>query len=354
MSTYDIAVYPGDGIGIEVIGQAVRALRALEETFGFTLNMTDYKWGHRYWTETGEIVPDDYLEILQDYEAIFLGALGDPLNLPDHVTLVPLIQMRQRFDQYVCLRPSTLLPGVRSPLADKEAGDIDIMVVRENSEGEYVNMGGVFKQDRPEESTLQTALHTRKGVERILEYAFGLAQERRQHLTLATKSNAQKYGMVMWDRIFAEMALDYPDIETDKFHIDALCMNFVRWPEKYDVVVGSNLFGDILSDIGGAIAGSLGLSPSANINPERTYPSLFEPVHGSAPDIVGQGIANPIAAMRSAAMMLDFLGEREAARLLDRVVFEQLADGEVRTPDIGGGATTVEVTDDLIARIKAS
>ena len=202
MRTYDIAVYAGDGIGIEVIAESVRALRALAEAFGdFKLSFADFDWGSRYWRETGRVVPDDYLEILKDHDAIFLGALGDPQNVPDHITLVPLIQMRQRFDQYVCLRPSTLLPGVKSPLASKEAGDIDIMVVRENSEGEYVSMGGNFKVGTPDESALQTAMHTRKGVERILHYSFKLAQKRRNHLTLATKSNAQKFGMVMWDRI---------------------------------------------------------------------------------------------------------------------------------------------------------
>lgn len=354
MRDYRIAVYAGDGIGIIVIDEALRVAHALEDVFGgFKLALTDFNWGSRYWRETGEIAPPDYIDILRDYEAILLGALGDPLHVPDHITLVPLIQMRQQFDQYVCLRPSTLLPGVQSPLVDKGPGEIDIMVVRENSEGEYVNMGGAFKVGQPEETTLQTALHTRKGVERILRYAFELARKRRKHLTLATKSNAQKYGMVMWDRILAEMASDYPDVATDKFHIDALCMNFVRWPERYDVVVGSNLFGDILSDIGGAIVGSLGLSPSANINPERINPSLFEPVHGSAPDIVGKGIANPIAAFRSVAMMLDFLGEADAAQRLDQVILDNLEAGAVRTPDIGGSATTTQVTDDIIARIKA-
>lgn len=355
MRTYDIAVYAGDGIGIEVIDESVRMLRALADAFGgFRLSFTGFDWGSRYWRRTGQVAPDDYLEILKDYDVVFLGALGDPQNVPDHITLVPLIQMRQSFDQYVCLRPSTLLPGIKSPLAGKQAGDIDIMVVRENSEGEYVSMGGNFKVGTPDEAALQTAMHTRKGVERILRYSFELARKRTKHLTLATKSNAQKYGMVMWDRILAEIGPEYPDVRTDKFHIDALCMNFVRWPEHYDVVVGSNLFGDILSDIGGAIVGSLGLSPSANINPERKFPSLFEPVHGSAPDIVGKGIANPIATMRSAAMMLDFLGEEEAAKVLDQVILQNLSDGAVRTPDIGGTSTTTQVTDDIISRVLGS
>jgi tartrate dehydrogenase/decarboxylase/D-malate dehydrogenase len=354
MKAYDIAVYAGDGIGIEVIGESIRVLRALEAAFAsFKLGFTEFDWGSRYWRKTGQVAPDNYLDILKEHDVIFFGALGDPANVPDHITLVPLIQMRQSFDQYVCLRPSTLLPGVQSPLAGYKAGEIDIMVVRENSEGEYVNMGGSFKVGTPDEIAVQTAMHTRKGVERILRYSFDLARKRRKHLTLATKSNAQKYGMVMWDRIFAEIAQEYPDIRTDKFHIDALSMNFVRWPDKYDVVVGSNLFSDILSDLGGAIVGSLGLSPSANINPERRFPSLFEPVHGSAPDIVGKGIANPIATMRSAAMMLDFLGEEGAAKALEQAIFENLSAGKVRTPDIGGSATSTQVTDDVIARIRA-
>lgn len=352
MRTYEIAVYPGDGIGIEVISAAIQVLKTLEQAFGsFKLALTEYNWGSRYWRETGRVVPDNYLDILKDYDAIFLGALGDPMNVPDHITLVPLIQIRQRFDQYVCLRPAQLLPGIESPLAGKKAGDIDILCIRENSEGEYVSMGGEFRIGQPDEVAVQTAIHTRRGVERILRYAFRLAQGRRRHLTMATKSNAQKYGMVMWDRVLAEVAGEFPDVRADKYHIDALCMNFVRCPEIFDVVVGSNLFGDILTDLGGAIVGSLGLAPSANINPERKYPSLFEPVHGSAPDIAGKGIANPIAAIRSAAMMLDFLGETEAARVLDQVVMENLKEGRVRTPDIGGSSTSAEVAADIRERI---
>jgi tartrate dehydrogenase/decarboxylase/D-malate dehydrogenase len=292
------------------------------------------------------------LDTLKAFDAVFLGAVGDPQHLPDHVTLVPLIKMRQTFDQYVCLRPAQLLPGVATPLANRQPGDIDILVVRENSEGEYVDAGGFFRPGQDEEVSLQTAIYSRKGVERILRHAFELARKRRNHLTMATKSNAWKYGMVMWDRVFAEVSQDYPDVRADKCHIDALSMNFVLRPQIYDVVVGSNLFGDILSDLGGAIVGSLGLAPSANINPERAFPSLFEPVHGSAPDIAGKGIANPIAAIRSAAMMLDFLGEPEAARSIEAAVSANLAEGRIRTPDLGGHSTTVEVGDDIAARIE--
>lgn len=353
MHEYKIAVYPGDGIGIDVVTEAVKVLRAIEHKFSLALHLDEFNWGSRYWRETGKVVPADFLEILKPYDAIFLGAIGDPSNLPDHVTLVPLITIRQTFDQYVCLRPAQLLPGVSTPLADKKPGDIDIVVVRENSEGEYVDVGGMFKPAQADEVSLQTAVHTRKGVERILRYSFELAQHRRKHLTMATKSNAFKYGMVMWDRILTEIASDYPDVRFDKCHIDALSMNFVRCPEVYDVVVGSNLFGDILSDLGGAIVGSLGLAPSANIRPDRQFPSLFEPVHGSAPDIAGKGIANPIAAIRSAAMMLDFLGEHQAAHIIDAAVAANLAAKAIRTPDLGGRHTTIEVGDDIVARITA-
>ncbi|MCL4507033.1 MAG: tartrate dehydrogenase [Chloroflexi bacterium] len=351
MHEYRIAVYPGDGIGIDVIAEGVKALKASAGRFGFLLKMTEYNWGHRYWRETGQVAPDDFLEILKPYDAIYLGAVGDPQNLPDHITLVPLIKLRQTFDQYVCLRPVQLLPGVTTPLCDKQPGQIDMMVVRENSEGEYIDAGGAFKVGRDDELSMQTAIHTRKGVERILRYSFELARKRRRHITMATKSNAMKYAMVMWDRILAEVAPDFPDVRFDKCHIDALSMNFVRQPEQYDVVVGSNLFGDILSDLGGAIVGSLGLAPSANIRPDRQYPSLFEPVHGSAPDIAGKGIANPIAAIRSAAMLLDFLGEPGAAQAVEAAVIANLAEGRVRTPDIGGRHTTSDVGDDIAARI---
>ena len=352
MKIYNIAVYPGDGIGIEVIREAVKALKALETLFrSFKFNFTEFDWGSNYWKKTGRVVPDNYLETLKGFDAILLGALGDPANIPDHVTLVPIIQIRQSFDQYVCLRPAKILPGVKSPLADKKYGDVDLIVIRENSEGEYTDVGGIFKTGQPDELAIQTAVHTRKGIARILRYAFSLARERKKHLTLATKSNAQKYSMVLWDRMFAEIAGDFPNIQTDKFHVDALAMNFVRFPERFDVVVGSNLFGDILSDLAGIISGSLGLVPSANINPEKVYPSFFEPVHGSAPDIAGKNIANPLGAIRSTAMMVDFLGEKEASACLEKAVLENLTENKIRTPDIEGKATTDQVGTDICEKI---
>lgn len=350
MKIYNIAVYAGDGIGIEVTREAVKAVEAAATACAFQCRMTELDWGHRLWEKTGRVVPEGYLEQLESFDAIYLGALGDPARVPDHVTLRPLIEMRQCFDQYVCLRPARLLPGIPTPLAGKGPDDIDLVIVRENSEGEYVKAGGFFKSHCPDGVGLEVAVHTRKGIERILRYAFDLARTRTRRLTMATKSNALQFGMVLWDEVLSAVEKDYPDVTAAKCHVDALAMNFVLAPERYDVVVASNLFGDILSDLGGAISGSLGLAPSANINPERTHPSLFEPVHGSAPDIAGQGRANPVAAVRSAAMMLDFLGEPDAAALLDDAVRANLADGP-RTPDIGGSATTSQVGDDIVRRI---
>ena len=350
MRTYRIALYPGDGIGVDVTREAVKALRACEKQQGFRLECEEFPWGAHYArTNKDRVVPPDFLDVLAEFDAVFLGAVGDPAVYPDHLTLSPLIEMRQAFDLYACLRPATLLPGVTSPLAGKKPGDIDILIVRENSEGEYAVAGGGMKSGRPDEVSVQTALHTRKGIERILRFGFEEARKRRKRLAMATKSNALKYSMVLWDRIFAEIAQEFPDVQAEKFHVDALTMHFVRTPERFDVVVASNLFGDILSDLAGALVGSLGVAPSANINPERTFPSLFEPVHGSAPDIAGKGIANPVAAIRSAAMMLDFLGE--SGKGIEQAVSESLRDGSVRTPDLGGNASTSDVGDDIVARL---
>ena len=351
MKSYRIAVYPGDGIGVDVTHEAMKVLLAAAKRQGVGLDLTEYPWGAEYSRHhNGEIVPSDFMETLRGFDAIFLGAVGDPRILPDHVTLMPLMRMRQEFEQYVCLRPATLLPGVSTPLAGKRPGDIDMLIVRENSEGEYTGAGGGFKRGMSDEISIQSAIHTRKGVTRILRYAFECARKQGKRLAMATKSNALNHSMVMWDGIFAEIAAEYADVESEKFHIDALAMHFVRSPERFQVVVASNLFGDILSDLAGAMVGSLGLAPSANINPERNYPSLFEPVHGSAPDIAGKGIANPIAAIRSAAMMLDFLGE--SSELMEKAVLANLSDGNVLTPDLGGTATTSDIGDDIVARMQ--
>ncbi|HAH86617.1 MAG TPA: 3-isopropylmalate dehydrogenase [Armatimonadetes bacterium] len=355
MSKYTVAVYPGDGIGIEVTREAVKLLCAIERLYGKEMfNLTECDWGTVYWERTGSVVPNDYLNTLRQFDAVYLGALGNPAKIPDHISLKPLIEIRQSFDQYVCLRPATLLPGLSTPLAGKKPLDIDMMVVRENSEGEYAGVGGVLKCDTPDEIATEVSIHTRKGIERILRYGFELAAKRKKRLAMATKSNVIKFGMVLWDRVLSSVAPDYPDVQAEKCHIDALAMNFVRFPERYDVVVASNLFGDILSDIAGTVSGGLGLAPSANINPERKHPSLFEPVHGSAPDIAGRGVANPVAAIRSAAMMLDFLGEPQAAELVNSAVAACLEDGLVKTPDLGGTSTTQEMGDDIARRLLAS
>ena len=355
MKTHAIAIYAGDGIGLDVTAEAVNVLHAVADVCGFGLGLTAVDWGHRHWLRHGTVVPANYLKILSDFPAIYLGAVGDPARVPDHVTLRPLIEMRQAFDQYVCLRPARLFPGVSTPLAGKGPDDIDLIVIRENSEGEYVDVGGVFKAGSSDGVALQTAIHTRKGVERILRFAFQVARQRpRRHLTLVTKSNALRHGMVFWDQVLDLVKDDYPEVTCDKCHVDAMTMALVHTPERYDVLVGSNLFGDILSDLAGAIAGSIGLAPSANLNPERRFPSLFEPVHGSAPDIAGKGIANPIAAIRSAALLLDFLGERDACDLIDRAVVANLAAGQLRTPDIGGRNTTSQVGADIVQRLRAN
>ncbi len=352
MKTYKIAVYAGDGIGLEVTAEAIKVLNAVAQEFGFKLDLVHFPWGHRYWKEKGKIVPDDYLKMLEDFPVIFLGAVGDPVNLPDHITLRPLIEMRQKFDQYACIRPAKLLPGVNSPLANRKPGDIDLIVIRENSEGEYVDAGGFFKTESSDGTALQTAIHTRKGVERIIRYGFELARKRPgKHLTLVTKSNALRYGMVFWDNILDIVKIDYPDIRYDKYHVDAMCMALVQKPQLFDVIVCSNMFGDIISDLTGAITGSIGLAPSCNINPERNFPSLFEPVHGSAPDIAGKGIANPLAAIRSAAMMMDFLGESEAALLIEKAVESTLSEGKFITCDLGGNASTEEVGSEIELKI---
>jgi tartrate dehydrogenase/decarboxylase/D-malate dehydrogenase len=278
------------------------------------------------------------------------GAVGWPEKIPDHVTLAPLVKIRQAFDQYACVRPARLYPGLKSVLAGKGPGDIDLVVIRENSEGEYVDNGGRFRRGTPDEVAIQTAIHSRRGIERILRYGFELARKRRKHLTMITKSNAQRYAYVLWDEVLEELAPQYADVASDKQHCDAAVMNFVRFPERFDVVVASNLFGDLLTDLGGILGGGLGLAPSTNTNPERKFPSMFEPVHGSAPDIAGKGIANPIAAILSAAMMLEHLQLDNAARRIRRAVEQTLADG-CQTPDLGGKLTTREMGNAVVQRL---
>ncbi|MGE0757672.1 MAG: tartrate dehydrogenase [Pirellulaceae bacterium] len=347
--TFRIAVYPGDGIGPEVIDEARRVLEAVQRLDGrFQLEWKNYDWGTDYWERTGQVVPSDYLDQLRGADAILLGAVGWPARIPDHLSLAPLVRIRQAFDQYACLRPARLLPGVPSVLAGKRPSDIDFVVLRENSEGEYVDNGGRMRRGEPDEVAIQTAIHTRRGVERILRYGFEVARRRRHHLTMATKSNAQRYAYVLWDEVLEELTPQYPDVIAHRQHCDALLMNLVRWPERFDVIVASNLFGDLLTDLGGILAGGLGMAPSTNTNPERRFPSMFEPVHGSAPDIAGQGIANPIAAILSSGMMMEHLGLPQVAQRISRAVERALEAGH-RTPDLGGRLSTRELGD-AIAR----
>lgn len=349
MSSHKIAVIKGDGIGVDVVDEALKVLRALASRYNIDWGFTEFPWSSDYYFEHGEMMPIDGVEHLRDFDAIFLGAVGHP-DVQDHITLNGLLlPIRRAFDQYACVRPSVLLPGVESPLHSKKPYDIDLIVVRENTEGEYANIGGFQYQGFPDEVAVQSSVFTRRGCERVIRYAFELARERNKtrHVTSITKSNAQGYGMVLWDRTFADVSEEYPDVSTDSLLIDAACMDFIRRPEKFDVVVASNLFGDILTDIGAIITGSMGLASSANLDPSRTNPSMFEPTHGSAPDIAGKGIANPMAQVLTAAMMLDHLGEREAADAVRSAVADVLDEGEILTPDLGGSSTTTAVGDAL-------
>ncbi|HXR56902.1 MAG TPA: tartrate dehydrogenase [Casimicrobiaceae bacterium] len=341
-----IAVIPGDGIGKEVVPEGVRVLEKVAAKRGIPFEFAHFDWSCDYYARTGRMMPEDWFETLSPFEAIFYGAVGWPATVPDHVSLWgSLIQFRRRFDQYVNLRPCRLMPGIPSPLANRKPGDIDFVVVRENTEGEYSSLGGRLFDGTDREFVVQESVFTRKGVDRILAFAFDLAAKRpARHLTSATKSNGISITMPYWDERFRAMAARHPHIRVDQFHIDILCAHFVQRPQTFDVVVGSNLFGDILSDLGPAVCGTIGIAPSGNINPERKHPSLFEPVHGSAPDIAGKGIANPIGQIWSAALMLDFLGHPDAARDVVSAIERLLADPSApRTGDIGGKARTADV-----------
>ena len=349
MTSYSIAVIPGDGIGPEVVTEGIKVLQAAGHRFEITFDLTEFEWGSDYYNKQGRMMPEDGLQALLPFDAIYFGAVGHP-DVPDHVTLHGLLlPIRRSFDQYVCLRPNILYEGIQSPLRDKAAGSIDLVVVRENTEGEYTDMGGGVYHETPQEVSIQTAVFTRQGTERIIRYALELAQRRggKGEVTSVTKSNAMRHSMVFWDRVFQEVATEYPDIQTNSLLVDAASMNLVRNPEDFDVIVASNLFGDILSDIAAQVTGSMGLAPSGNINPERRFPSAFEPVHGSAPDITGRGIANPMAAILSAAMMLDHLGEAQAAAEIRTAVETTLAEGRLLTPDLGGTAATAQVGDEI-------
>jgi tartrate dehydrogenase/decarboxylase/D-malate dehydrogenase len=344
MLEYRIAVIPGDGIGREVIPEGLRVLEAVGGRFNINFKWEHYPWGCEYYTRTGRMMPPDGMEQLRRSDAIFLGAVGFP-GVPDHVSLWGLlIPIRRQMKQSINLRPVRILKGMVSPLRGRGPSDIDFYVVRENNEGEYSEIGGRLYSGTEEETVIQESVFTRKGVDRVLRYAFGLARQRKaKHVTSATKSNGIIHTMPYWDERFAAIAGEYPDIRTDQFHIDILTAHFVLHPDWFDVVVASNLFGDILSDLGPAVAGTIGIAPSANINPSRDYPSMFEPVHGSAPDIAGKKIANPIGQIWSGAMMLDHLGHPKAAAAVERAIETVLQESTLRTPDMGGKATTEEL-----------
>jgi len=363
MHEYHVALIPGDGIGHEVCAEGVKVLAAAGELLGsFRITYGTFPWGCEYYLQHGKMMAHDALRILEPFDAIYFGAVGFP-SVPDHISLHGLLlPVRQGFEQYANVRPSLLLPGVPGPLKDRAPGDIDFVVVRENTEGEYAGAGGRIHKGLPLELAVETSIFTREGVERVVRYACQLAMERpRKQLASVTKSNAQRHSMVLWDEVFERVAGEFPQLQTERVLVDAMAARFVLKPETLDVLVASNLFADILTDLGSAICGSMGIAPSANINPERKYPSMFEPVHGSAPDIAGRGIANPIAAIWSGAMMLDFLGETVAAGLVMDAIKAVTGRsgpasgaGRVLTPDLGGRAGTSEVGDEVVARLRSN
>jgi tartrate dehydrogenase/decarboxylase/D-malate dehydrogenase len=351
MAKYRIAVIGGDGIGPEVIDQAVRVAEKAARRDGGHLNWNHLPWGSAYYLEHGRILPSDGWDILKQHDAILFGAIGSP-KVPEAVTAHELLlPMRRRFDQYVNLRPSVLYDGVPCPLRDKAPGSIDIAMYRENTEGEYAPIGGRLYPGLPAELAIQTAVFTRRGCERVMRAAFAAARTRKKKVTSITKSNALIYGLALWDESFQTVAAEFPDVHAESLLVDAAAMDLVRRPERFDVVTASNLFGDILTDLAAAVTGSIGLASSANMNPERVFPSMFEPVHGSAPDIAGKGIANPLAAILSAALMLDHLGLAGGAGAIRDAVTSVLKSGEARSPDLGGKATTTEVAEAVLSRV---
>ncbi len=351
-ANYRLAVIPGDGIGNEVVPEGLKVLEALAPRFDLEFDCTHFDWSCERYLETGAMMPDDGIEQLSKFDAIFLGAVGFPTVL-DHVSLWGLlIPIRREFRQYVNLRPVRLFDGMRCPLANKKPGDIDFYVVRENNEGEYSNVGGRLYAGTDDEMAMQQSIFTRKGTDRVLRYAFELAQSRpRKRLTSATKSNGIMHTMPFWDERVAQMAEKYPDIDVDRYHIDILVSHFVNRPEIFDVVVASNLFGDILSDLGPGVTGTIGIAPSANINPEKEFPSMFEPVHGSAPDIAGKGIANPIGQIWTAAMMLEHLGHRDAHDAIVAAIEDTIRERDHLTRDMGGDASCVDCGSAIAARV---
>ena len=354
MKTYNIASIEGDGIGKEVIPEAHKVLKKIAEKHQFKIAIDEFDFAScDYYEKHGKMLPDDWKEKLGKHDAIFFGAVGMPDQVPDHISLWgSLLQFRREFDQYINLRPVKLFPGINPPLANKKPGDIDMMIVRENTEGEYSSVGGRMFKNTDREIAIQETIMSAHGIDRVQKFAFELAKQRkRKKLTNATKSNGISITMPFWDERFNAMKENYPDIETDQYHIDILVARFVLNPEWFDVVVASNLFGDILSDLGPACTGTIGIAPSGNINPENKFPSLFEPVHGSAPDIAGKGIANPIGQIWSGAMMLDYLGEKEASNSIVEAIEKSLSEKENRTKDLGGDADTLKCSNSILANL---
>lgn len=355
MKHYNIANIPGDGVGTEVANEALKVLDAAAKKFGFKASYEHFDWGCDYFLKHGEMEPANMLETLKGSDAIFLGCIGDASKVPDHISLTLLLKIRKGFDQYVNLRPIQLYPGVDSPIRTATPESVDMIVVRENTEGEYSSMGGFFKQGSPDGFAIQNAIFTHKGCERVMRYAFELARKRKAsgkypgQVTNCTKSNALNYSMVYWDSVYAEVAAKYPEIKTDMALVDAICMWFVKNPNFFDVVVASNLFGDIITDLGAMLQGGMGFAAGGNINPERIYPSMFEPIHGSAPKYAGKNVINPIASIETARMLLDHIGEEDAANQIQTAVKNVLAGGKIKTRDMGGSSTTSEVGDAVAA-----
>ena len=352
MKTYKIAVIGGDGIGPEVLAEGIKVLDKAAALGGFTFEYTHFPWGCRYYLETGRMMPENGIEILSAFDAIYLGAVGYP-GVPDHISLWGLLlEIRHGFDQYINLRPVKLLHGAPCPLKDVSPEDIDMIVIRENSEGEYAGAGEWLFKDTSAEVALQTGVFSRKGTERVIRYAFELAQKEGKSVTSISKGNALNYSMVFWDKIFKEVSAEYPNVPTQTLLVDAASMFFVKDPGRFEVVVTSNLFGDILTDLGAAISGGMGLAAGANLNPEGKFPSMFEPVHGSAPDIAGQGLANPLASIWSASQMLDHFGYPELGKKVLDAIEQTMVDGKCLTPDMGGTATTSQVGDYVTALLR--
>jgi tartrate dehydrogenase/decarboxylase/D-malate dehydrogenase len=353
MPSYRVAIIPGDGVGNEVAAEAIKILMAVSDKHGFIIEIEYFDWGCDYYLKNAVMMPENALEILREYDAIFLGCIGDMNKVPDHESLTLLLTIRKGFDQYINLRPIKLYPGVESPVKTATSETVDMVVVRENTEGEYSGAGGFFKLGSPYACAIQTGIFTQKGCERAIRYAFELARKRKKFggkvhvgmVTNCTKSNALNYSMVFWDSVYQQVAMEYPDIKTDMALVDALTMWFIKNPEYFDVIVASNLFGDIITDLGAMLQGGMGFAAGGNINPEKIYPSMFEPIHGSAPKYAGMAIVNPIASIESIRMMLDHLGEEQAAQDIQKAVVKILMQGNVKTPDMGGTNKTYEVGD---------